>query len=163
MKPILLCGPSGCGKSTRIQQLARQAGGPIYGFLTRKETDGHIYIYPAGVSGEPSPLTPAAPCSQNRVGELISAEKRLARPRPEVFDGPGVALLSDIPVGALVIMDELGILESEAHVFRAKVLEVMQGPYRVLAALKDADTPFLNQVRALGEIRPAFGLGNRTP
>ncbi|MCL2694698.1 MAG: nucleoside-triphosphatase [Clostridiales bacterium] len=145
MKPILVCGPSGSGKSTYIQKLAGEIGGPVYGFVTRKEDDGHIYLYAAGDKERQMGET-------NRIGDLISTEKRLARPHPEVFDGLGLALLSDIPSGALVLMDELGILESDALAFQARVLEVLQGPYRVLAALKDRDTPFLNAVRELGEI-----------
>jgi len=145
MRPILVCGPSGSGKSTHIQKLAEEIGGPVYGFVTRKEADGHIYLFAAADKARRM-------SAANRVGELISTEKRLARPFPAVFDSLGVALLLGIPPGATVLMDELGILETEALAFQARVLEVLRGPYRVLAALKDRETPFLNQARELGEI-----------
>ena len=49
----------------------------------------------------------------------------------------------------MIVMDELGFLESEAKAFRAAVLGVLDGEVPVLAAVKDRmDVPFLHQVCA---------------
>lgn len=44
-------------------------------------------------------------------------------------------------------MDELGFLESNAPKFCHKVLEVLDGPYTVLGAVKPRNTAFLERVR----------------
>lgn len=66
---------------------------------------------------------------------------------PQAFDTAGVALLAHIPAGSLVLMDELGFLEKEAYLFQNRVLEILEGPYRVLGVIKEKSDPFLDRVK----------------
>ena len=64
----------------------------------------------------------------------------------EVFDGPGAALLRQ-PNGALIVMDEIGFMENGAESFCRAVLDCLDGPLPVLAAVRlGVETPFLRQV-----------------
>ena len=63
---------------------------------------------------------------------------------PEAFDRLGPPLLTS---GGLLVMDELGFLENDAHLFQAAVLAALDGPVPVLAAIKPKETDFLRRVR----------------
>lgn len=63
---------------------------------------------------------------------------------PEVFDRLGPPLLTS---GGLLVMDELGFLENDAHRFQAAVLAALDGSTPVLAAIKPKETDFLRRVR----------------
>jgi len=49
--------------------------------------------------------------------------------------------------GSIVVMDELGFLESQSKAFCEKVLEVLGQEVTVLGVIKPKNLPFLNQVR----------------
>lgn len=66
---------------------------------------------------------------------------------PEAFDKDGVALLNDSIKSDIIIMDELGFMESEALIFQDKVFELLDGNTPVLGAIKPDKNPFLNKVR----------------
>lgn len=68
-------------------------------------------------------------------------------PYPEVFDKDGVNLLSESYETDLIIMDELGFMESEAFEFQAKIFELLDGDIPILGAIKPDDSPFLDKVR----------------
>ena len=68
---------------------------------------------------------------------------------PDAFDAAADVLLRDIPEGALVVMDELGVMESAAERFKAAVLELLAGRYDVVGAIKPKHTEFLDAVRAV--------------
>ncbi len=140
---MLFCGEIGVGKSTLIQKLLDALSEPVYGFYTVKSpfaNDGQsrVYLHKAGVF-------PRLFTDENCVG-ICADNKRF--PRPWVFDSLGTAILENIPAGSVVVMDELGVLESRSPVFCRSVLRVLGGPYRVFGAVKAANTPFLNGVRS---------------
>ena len=58
----------------------------------------------------------------------------------------GVALLEQAGP-PLILMDELGFMENEAHVFQQKVLEILDGNIPVLGVIKPQSFPFLDKVR----------------
>ncbi|HHX75328.1 MAG TPA: methyltransferase domain-containing protein, partial [Firmicutes bacterium] len=81
---------------------------------------------------------------------------------PATFDAYGVKILDEClrEKPELVIMDELGFFENDAHRFQEKVFAVLDSPLPVLGVLKKKDTEFLNRIRArddilLFEITPA--------
>jgi hypothetical protein len=45
-------------------------------------------------------------------------------------------------------MDEIGFMESKAEVFCKAILKLLDGHIPVIAAVKDKNTPFLNQVKS---------------
>ncbi len=141
VRHILICGDVGAGKSTLIEKLLRENIRPLSGFVTKRMADGanregKVYIFPA--AGERH-------FSQENLVGVIGALG--AEPYPQVFDTFGVSLLNAAP-GALVLMDELGFLESRASAFCEKVLKTLDGNEPVLAAVKSKDTPFLKAVKA---------------
>ena len=142
MDKILICGPRGVGKSTLIRRLTALYPGPVSGFVTKRETvaDGEglfpIYIHPAACPEARRQYGP-----ENLIGRCDS--RRSVR-YPEVFDRLGPPLLTS---GGLLVMDELGFLENDAHRFQAAVLAALDGSTPVLAAIKPKETDFLRRVR----------------
>ncbi len=137
---ILVIGDIGVGKSTLISKLLHRTRLPVFGFRTEK-TDAkaigrdQVYIHQATGEKTYSDKNTAALCSANGI-----------RINEGVFDNLGAALLMDIPSGSIVLMDELGFIESGEMIFCDAVLRILDGPYFVLAAVKTVDTPFLRSV-----------------
>ena len=142
MDKILICGPRGVGKSTLIRRLTALYPGPVSGFVTKRETVADdeglfpIYIHPAACPEARRQYGP-----ENLIGRCDS--RRSVR-YPEAFDRLGPPLLTS---GGLLVMDELGFLENDAHRFQAAVLAALDGSTPVLAAVKPKDTDFLRRVR----------------
>lgn len=142
-KHILICGEVGVGKSTLIARLLEHSTRPRYGFITKKlepdENGFHpIYIHPAGALTrhyEPN----------NLIG---TCDRRIHNINLDAFNTLGVAYLQAKPDG-IVLMDELGFMESKAEGFTRAVIETLDGDIPVIAAVKARyDVPFLNEVRA---------------
>lgn len=136
---LILTGPSGRGKSTALRRVLAQLGEPVCGFWTEKL-----------IRGVPSPVF----LHDCRAPLRYTPEQIVGAPKdgymaafPATFDTLGAASLRDLPQNAVVLMDELGFLESKAPVFQAAVISVLDSGRRVLAAIGDRDTPFLNAVR----------------
>lgn len=144
---ILLTGKRGVGKSTIVQKLLASWEGPVSGFVTKRlaadETGFHpIYIHPAGLPFEAHRHSP-----ENLIG---TCDTRTHNVVPEVFDGLGVQYLSSAVPGSLIVMDELGFMETQATLFLQEVMNALdQSDIPVLAVVKDReDIRFLNAVRA---------------
>ena len=143
---ILLCGARGVGKSTLIQKLLASCTRPVSGFLTKRlapdETGFHpIYIHPAGLAEAQRKYS-----ARNLIG---TCDSRVHNVFPEVFDGLGVQYLTAARPDSVIVMDELGFMESQASLFTGEVLRALDGNIPVIAAVKDrTDVPFLNAVRA---------------
>lgn len=138
---LLIQGEIGVGKTTLIRRLLGDRLPEARGFWTRKEAEGDgfsIYIHPMG--------QPIRYGEENRVGQRLPGQTRQAF--PEAFQRAAVWLES-IPPGCLTVMDELGVLEEEAPRFQQAVVELICRSSLVLAAVKPAQTPFLNRVRSL--------------
>lgn len=144
MRPILIVGARDVGKTTLIRRLLAENTRPVQGFYTEKRLTAppgthSTYLSPAWVSLEERTFSP-----DNQVGHWNGQQMQ---PFPQVFDTLGVACLTDIASEALVVMDELGFLESKAPRFTQAVLETLNGPAQVLAAVKDRpDVPFLQTI-----------------
>ncbi len=140
---ILICGEIGTGKSTLIQRLLEQNKKTVYGFITKRmeadEGGFHpVYIHPAGAMAR-------AYTQQNQIGTCNSKKHNVS---PEVFNTLGVRYLNAEP-GGLIVMDELGFMESKAETFVRSVFAALDGDIPVIAAVKARfDVPFLNEVRA---------------
>lgn len=147
-KHILLCGEKGVGKSTLIRRLLEQAQLTVGGFCTKMDENAGevmrpIYIYPAAV-----PVKQRRRGKENLVGRCgnFGRQKEIF---PEVFDTLGAAYLQDIHGCQVIVMDELGFMETDACGFRSAVLQTLDGNVPVLAAVKDRmDVEFLRQVCA---------------
>ena len=138
---LFLTGDKGVGKSTLARCLL--AGHTPCGFRTVRVT---------GVLDRPSVhLLPA-------VGGVPSAENLLfycGAYSCERFDTLGTAALRDRD-GDVLLMDELGFLERDAHRFQEAVLAALRGDQPVLAAVKNRNDPFLQAVRGVPGVRVLY-------
>ena len=140
-KHIIISGDRHVGKTTLINKLLTHVNVPVHGFFTKCEKPDAdnlmaIYMYAAGDT-----------IREKRPDNCIGKTRgRIKMPNPEVFDALGVKLLSNHKDG-IIVMDELGYLESLSEPFRSKVLECLDGDIPVLATVKNRDITFLNDVR----------------
>ena len=140
---VLITGAPGVGKSTLIRRVLAELNRPVFGFETKKETalaDGEkgspVYIYEVGKERRQSEENLAGWC-----------EKRQNEVYKEVFDRYASKLRAPIPKGGIIVMDEIGTMESVSEEFRTAVMALLDGDVPVIAAVKHKDTPFLHGVR----------------
>lgn len=136
---ILLVGPRGVGKSTLIRALVSAIHLPVDGVITGKEaarSDGfcHVYIHRYG--------TPKRFVAENCIG-LCRENHSIAFPK--AFERFSECM--PFPSDRMIVFDELGFLESNAPRFTEAVLRTFDDAPLVIAAVRDKDTPFLNDVR----------------
>ncbi len=136
---LIICGCSGTGKTSAIRKVLSHIDEPIYGFWTEK-------LVPDSNENCPVYLHPC--CEQLGFTHRIGiCKERHAEKFPEVFDSVGVKALSNIPKGSLVLMDEIGFMENDAKAFIQAIFHILDGDYRVIAAVRDKQTPLLDAIR----------------
>lgn len=140
---VLITGARHTGKSTLIRELAAATGRPLFGFITKKESDLPdpekgipVYIYP-----------PEGPRTQNADNIVGYCKDRGFTPMTGAFDRFAPQLVGP-PRSSLVVMDEIGFMETGSEAFRNAILALLSGDVPVLAAVKPDDHPFLNAMRA---------------
>ena len=142
MEHILLCGRRRSGKSAMIRRLLENVRGPVFGYETitmGTRSDGYheIYLYPYGVEHPERQ-------ESNHVADCNTRDRVI---HTEVFDTLGVACIRARKAGILV-MDEIGFMESEAEAFCRAILEKLDGDLPILAAVREGmDTDFLRRVK----------------
>lgn len=140
----LIVGERGVGKSTLIHRVLAELECPVAGFETKKETSlateekgSPVYIYDAGREHTHT--------AENLLGWC---KNKHFDSRVEVFDRYAPKLRAPVPAGSIILLDELGFMESQAEEFCAAVMELLDGDVPVIAAVKYKDTPFLQAVRS---------------
>lgn len=139
---ILLCGDVNSGKSTMIEKLVADMGEAPRGYITVRRpagADGKSYVYLYDVASPPENIADAQ--------VIMSISDAGTERHPEYMDSLAVSYLGDIPEGSLVVMDEIGTLESAAPAFQREVMRILSGNYSVFAAVKAQNTEFLRAVR----------------
>jgi nucleoside-triphosphatase len=154
-KKIFLTGEPGAGKSTAIKNYIFSNPEIVpTGFKTISipvnDTDYDVHILHYQVSE----YDERALTKQSIIGQrVMHAFPPLTF--ENAFNKRGVELLddavSDIKEGKanLLIMDELGFMENKAIPFQKKVLEVLNMDIPIIAVVKEAETKFLSEVRAV--------------
>lgn len=139
----LIVGANGTGKTTLIQGVLLALGRPVCGFETKKEdaladaNGSPIYIYETGKPRRQSPENLVGSCRDRKAVPVCAGFDRFARQFSLPREG-----------SCVVVMDEIGFLESQSPLFCSLVLSLLDGNRPVLAAVRDKDTPFLRAVRA---------------
>ena len=140
---ILIVAHSGTGKGSLMKRIISCIGRSVRGYETVKEDtlaeDGRgspIYIYEYG--------KPRIRSSENLAGYCLNHH---AVTFPEAFDRFAPKLRAPVPANHLLVLDEIGPMESKSPVFCEAVLKLLDGEVPVLAAVRDKDTAFLNTVR----------------
>ena len=144
---IFLTGDVQVGKSTIIQKtLSRLQLQAIGGFRSVSVPDFpggamSVYLIPAG---EAHP----AMGDWNRVG-IRKGYGRGIEKFPEAFERAGVQALENAENMPLILMDEVGRMESAAARFSERILALLEGSTPILGVVqKIADTPLANAIRA---------------
>ena len=139
----LIVGARHIGKSTLINKVIGELGCSVSGYETKKEDaladavhGSPIYIYPAGEAHRQT--------AENLLGYCKDQRPEVAE---HAFDGAAHLIAEAADAGDLIIMDEIGFMESSSEVFCAEIMRRLDGNKPVLAAVKDKDTPFLKAVR----------------
>ncbi len=143
---LLITGEVGVGKTFLVQRLLKHNQRSVRGFISKwmssdEKIKSGVYLFPA--TAETYLCT-----AQNCVATCEKSGFNIIHPK--VFDTYGVELLS-IPKTqnkSLILMDELGFMESESPLFCKMVLNVLDGSVPILAVVKKKETLFLDEVRA---------------
>ncbi|MBF4692506.1 nucleoside-triphosphatase [Fusibacter ferrireducens] len=143
---LLITGEIGAGKTFLVQRLLKHNQRYIKGFITKwmfteKRVKSGMYLFPA-IAETYSCTSENCAATCDRPGFNII--------HPEVFEHYGVELLSmpDTSNKSLIVMDELGFMESDSPLFCQTVLNAFDGDTPVLAVVKKKETLFLNEIRA---------------
>jgi len=143
----LIVGRNGTNMSELLDRLLRECaqGMPLRGYRSVKEApdetgNAPIYMYPA--SGERTQR------EENLLGWCRNEDKKAAPGNLDRF----AYLLDDAP-GCVILMDEIGTMESHSKRFADAILARLDGDTPVLAAVRDKDTPFLTAVRSHPNVR----------
>ena len=137
------------GKTTIIRSFLKQSGLSADGFLTHWDS--------SYVGGRALYLSPYAPnihkvvryCLAQCHGERFVKEENIE----VIFDVHGTGILSSAGKLDIIIMDELGFLESKAYAFQDAVLGHIAGAVPILGVIKPKRTRFLGEIRTRPEVR----------
>ena len=134
------------GKSTIIKKLVSSLGLDAGGFMTRWTGTGSgrvLILAPFGADIVGGTEIYTAAVYEN--GKMI--------PYIGVFDTAGPRILADSRKHDVIIMDELGFLESQSYAFQEAVMKTLDSDVPVLGVIQPRDTMFLNAVRARPDVR----------
>ena len=67
---------------------------------------------------------------------------------PPHDDDAEMAVLGGMPEGCVVLLVEFGVLVVAGKLCSARLFELLDGNYRVIAAVRDRSTPLLDDIRA---------------
>ena len=140
----LIIGPRGVGKSTLIRRVIQELSCPVFGFETKREPEMYdeelgdpIYIHEIGEPWYYAKDNLMGYCKNCRFNTLAGG-----------FDSYAPKLMQSVPDGGVICFDELGFMEAREAQFCKAVLSKLDENTPVIAAVKDKDFPFLNEVRA---------------
>lgn len=144
----LIVGRRGVGKSTLIHRVLQELGRSVSGYETKKEdalADAEhgipVYIYEAGACRQRSEENLLGCCRDGAVSVRTEAFDRYARK------------LAAQQAGEIILLDEIGFMETKSSAFCRTIMELLDGRTPVLAAVKDKDIPFLEAVRTHPHVR----------
>ncbi len=142
---IFLTGPVQVGKSTAIKKyLAAHRSVRLGGFVTVSDFDNadgamaQVLLRPAGDTN-----------GGYRVGLRFGQGRHESYPK--IFDRYGPAMLEGTDCD-LILMDEVGFMESQAEQFAAAVLRTLDGSTPVLGVIKPRHTALLDAIRSHPEV-----------
>lgn len=142
---VFLTGAIHVGKSTIINQFLEQTSIVAGGFRTCWLADGQ--------GDEDLLLLPlAADCSFSSDHLVAHRSGSKLTVYPEKFDLLGPALLETAEKCALLVMDELGFIESRSPDFQSAVNRVLDSSAAVLGVIRNRATPFLDAIRCRPDV-----------
>ena len=140
---LFITGPPGCGKTTLIRRVIERLGDDVRlrGFITEEVLKGGSRDGFQGrtFDGETFTLADRSTETDLRVGPYHVTLSGL--------DSIGLAALAPLADTQLVVLDEVGKMESFSPAFRAKVEELIAGPVPLLATVAGHGVGFVKKVR----------------
>ena len=146
MNNIFLTGEVGIGKSTVIQK--------VLSLLSVSDCGGFRTVSAAPITEDAMldvfierAWEQAPHDTEHLVGSRLNDGHFI--PYPSAFDAAGTSILASLPKDAeLIIMDELGVMESDAKDFQKAVFDVLNGSLPVLGVIKPKPSEFLDAIRS---------------
>jgi nucleoside-triphosphatase len=143
MVHIFLTGNIQVGKTTIIRSFLSQTRLSADGFMTYwgtgDENGRSLYLSPYDQDLHPA----------ERYFIACDLDHRLSRTAnmADVFDKHGTEILLDSGKRDVIVMDELGFMESKAKSFQNAVMRHISGRVPILGVIKNIQTEFLNTIR----------------
>ncbi len=145
IRHILITGNVGVGKSTLIRRLLAALDKPVYGFITLKMAEPGAENWPFYIFPAAQPVSERS-CSN---ANLLGIRGAVKEHHPEIFDSVGTNLIRSAKPDGVILMDELGFMESGAAEFQNAVLEALSGDIPVIASVKNKPgVDFLDKIRS---------------
>lgn len=173
---ILICGQKGAGKSTLISRLLTEVSCPLYGYVTKRLTDAKEGLYPIYMHSVDEYYSAVKDWARDQGLDPVAAEactgpRGLALPSLTYNDrnriawcngrkhDPDLTVFNTIGADSIekgilaegpgiIVMDEIGFLESKAVRFTEKVYGALDGDRPVLATVKlSPEVPFLREIK----------------
>lgn len=141
MKNILLTGEIQVGKTTLLNKILSSLNTSIGGFQTSRIVNNNkkeFFIYPLKNKTK-----------KYKIATIISGDiSHKVEPYTDTFNFIGENIIEkDIKTCDVIVLDELGFLESKANVFQEAVFKSLNSNCIVLGVIKPRDIPFLNKIR----------------
>ena len=140
---LFLQGKRGVGKSTVIREALEII------FADRVLTIGGFFTWNGG-RGDPNVyMKPARQSASGEIHRLAAWDDKSKRMMCDVpvFEREGVRLLTETADSDLIVMDELGYLESDAVLFKETVMNTLAGSTPVLGVLRLGDVPWHEAIK----------------
>lgn len=146
MNNIFLTGDKQIGKSTIINRFLAEYNGKVCGFKTLLENEPYRKFYIESINPQ---ITTA-----EKVYISKKTEEGFLKGNIEGFDSFGVEILNDCLCSSpdLIVLDELGLFESEAIHFQELVHSCLDAKTPVLGVLKAKSSPFLDSIRYRNDV-----------
>lgn len=141
MTKLVIEGRSGSGKSTAVRRILKYLEREFWGLWSEKLPAPADFPAPVYLHSYRDAIRYGA---ENRIGVC---QNRRSQSFPVVFETLGVQTLQAIPAGSLVLLDEVGVMESEAKLFQAELFRLLDGDYDMIVTVRDKHTPLLDAIR----------------
>ena len=141
---IFLTGDIQVGKTTIIRRFLSQSGLSADGFMTYWEFESCDVqnLYLSSYSAD------SRPAERHLIAHDSGQQLVLPENMTSVFDAHGSDILANSGKRDVIVMDELGFLESKAAAFQQAVMRHISGNVPVLGVIKPRQTEFLDGIRA---------------
>ncbi len=145
MKNIFLTGEVGIGKSTILAKIIDKLEKTIGGYKTFPvHNEGKIIDYDLVSLYDGS--------YGNFIGTIFKMKKDYKK-ASYVFDNVGVDILDkSFKYRDIIVLDEIGIIESRAFKFQNKINTILDSPKLTLGILKKVDSLFLDSIRGRDDV-----------
>jgi len=134
---ILISGKIYTGKTTLLNKVIKDVSLPIVGYISKKEENNDITI-----------------CFPNGEHKMVigTANNKIYTANVENLNKFAILLKGSLHKDALIIMDEIGIVETASPLFCKTIKDIFLNDYNVIATIKDRDNAYLNEIKSLAKV-----------